>query len=744
MYSVVAAQEDQDVEDELSRAQKKLRKLKANISSQSKKNFVLERDVRYLDSRIALLIQNRMALDEQNEIVSQLEESTDVQLGSFPDDRKLQQYGNLFCLLQSEPRHIANLTRLVSLGEIDQLLQTVMFTIYGNQYESREENLLLTMFQTVLSAQFESSSEYTNLLRANTPVSRMMTTYTRRGPGQQYLKSVLSERINSLIEHRNLNLEINPLKVYEQMIEQVTAETGSEPDALPRVVAPEQITTNKDVIAIMTPRYLMLIEIANTMLTTIIDNLSNIPYGIRWICKQIKQLTRRKFPEASEQIISSLIGAFFFLRFINPAIVTPSGYMLVDSPPGDNPRRTLTLIAKLLQNVVNQPTHNKEPYITPLQPFVDDNAQRVIKFLNDVCEVPDFYETLEMDQYIALSKKDLSLDITLNEVYSMHFLLEKHIDHLAPDKANHLRILIKEVGGAPPQVLRSENRSIILPLFSRWETPIADITHSLDITQHDLLFMETKSTFVQILRSLPEDSPASKGPLNLAVVADTAAQTRDGAVVRRGIRALDMLRDLADAGLVDPNDRYNPLTGEVEEEIAHLGSIREKVVTEMTSLQAVYKTICDHNDYLKNQLDTYRAYLLNVREQAGGSKGSEALTRGIGVVAVSGKQKKQAKTVIGPFKYSHGHLERDGVIASSNIPANRRSNIYFNISSPNPGTFVISLHYKGRNRGLLELDLKLDDLLEMQQNNVQLLDLEYVHFNVARILGMLNAKPFQR
>ena len=48
----------------LTTAQKKLRRLKANISSQSKKNFVLERDVRYLDSRIALLIQNRMALDE--------------------------------------------------------------------------------------------------------------------------------------------------------------------------------------------------------------------------------------------------------------------------------------------------------------------------------------------------------------------------------------------------------------------------------------------------------------------------------------------------------------------------------------------------------------------------------------------------------------------------------------------------------------------------------------------------------
>jgi Ras GTPase-activating-like protein IQGAP2/3 len=87
------------------------------------------------------------------------------------------------------------------MAEIDSLLQTVMFTIYGNQYESREEHLLLTMFQvcgsshpncskltlslqSVLTYQFDNTPEYSSLLRANTPVSRMMTTYTRRGPGQ--------------------------------------------------------------------------------------------------------------------------------------------------------------------------------------------------------------------------------------------------------------------------------------------------------------------------------------------------------------------------------------------------------------------------------------------------------------------------------------------------------------------------------------------------------------------------------
>ena len=34
------------------------------------------------------------------------------------------------------------------------------------------------------------------------------------------------------------------------------------------------------------------------------------------------------------------------------------------------------------------------------------------------------------------------------------------------------------------------------------------------------------------------------------------------------------------------------------------------------------------------------------------------------------------------------------------------------ISSPTPGTFIIALHYKGREKAILEMDLKIDDLLE--------------------------------
>ncbi|MCJ1475135.1 glyceraldehyde-3-phosphate dehydrogenase 1 [Lambiella insularis] len=718
---------DLEIEDDLAKAQKVLRDLKTKISSQSKKNFVLEKDVRYLDSRIALLIQNRMALEEQNEVASHLEDASDLQEGFFPNDEKTQKYGNLLFLLQSEPRHIAHLCRLVTMAEIDSLLQTVMFTVYGNQYESREEHLLLTMFQSVLTYQFDNTIEYSSLLRANTPVSRMMTTYTRRGPGQSYLKQVLRDKINSLIELKDVDLEINPLKVYERMVEKIEQDTGSIPDYLPKGITAEQAAENDQVQAIIAPRLTMLTEIATSFLETIIDGLNETPYGIRWICKQIRSLSRRKYPDAQDQTICTLIGGFFFLRFINPAIVTPRSYMLIDGTPADHPRRTLTLVAKMLQNLANKPSYAKEPYMAKLQPFIHKNKERVNKFMLDLCEVQDFYESLEMDNYVALSKKDLELSITLNEVYATHALLEKHSQALAKDEHSHLKLILQELGPAPAQLPRKENRAINLPLFSKWETAIDDFTAALDITEEEIYFMEAKATFVQIMRSLPQNSAVTKRPLRLDRVAEAAATLKnDGVMVRKGIRSIELLGQLQELGVIDKSDHFSLLRDEVEQELVHLGSLKEKVLEETTKLEEVFRTIRDHNSFLVGQLETYKSYLHNVRSQS------------------EGKQRKQQKQqVLGPYKFTHQQLEREGVIQKSNVPENRRANIYFNFTSPLPGTFVISLHYKGRNRGLLELDLKLDDLLEMQKDNQESLDLEYVQFNVSRVLALLN-KRFAR
>jgi hypothetical protein len=80
--------------------------------------------------------------------------------------------------------------------------------------------------------------------------------------------------------------------VYEQLVNQIEEETGQLPPNLPRGVAPEVAAENPDVQAFIAPRLTMLMEIANSFLLTIIDSMESVPYGIRWICKQIRSLTR--------------------------------------------------------------------------------------------------------------------------------------------------------------------------------------------------------------------------------------------------------------------------------------------------------------------------------------------------------------------------------------------------------------------------------------------------------------------
>jgi Ras GTPase-activating-like protein IQGAP2/3 len=166
--------------------------------------------------------------------------------------------------------------------------------------------------------------------------------------------------------------------------------------------------------------------------------------------------------------------------------------------------------------------------------------------------------------------------------------------------------------------------------------------------------MEAKSVFVQLLRTLPPQSPAVKRPLDLRKVGDTAAKMKDLAMFRKGMRGIELLNQLRDIGIVSEIDGYEILREEVEQELHHLGNLKEKVIEEIAKLEEVFKTIRDHNAYLVGQLDTYKSYLHNVRSMAEG-KG----------------RKQQKQNVLGPYKFTHQQLEKEGVIQKSNVPENR-------------------------------------------------------------------------
>ena len=174
----------------------------------------------------------------------------------------------MFHILQRETKYLARLTRLVSLGEIDNLLQTVMFTLYGNQYEAFEEHLLLALFGQVLEAEFATARDLGSLLRANTAITRMMTTYTRRGPGQSYLKTTLGQVLAPIFAQRELSLEVNPAKVYQQIVED--EEARGQASTKPKLVETDVAASDPEVVAIVAPRLRKLEALAQHVVDGII------------------------------------------------------------------------------------------------------------------------------------------------------------------------------------------------------------------------------------------------------------------------------------------------------------------------------------------------------------------------------------------------------------------------------------------------------------------------------------------
>jgi len=81
-------------------------------------------------------------------------------------------------------------------------------------------------------------------------------------------------------------------------------------------------------------------------------------------------------------------------------------------------------------------------------------------------------------------------------------------------------------------------------------------------------------------------------------------------------------------------------------------------------------------------------------------------------------------------------LQQDGVIIESEVPEERRSNIFFSFSSSVPGMFDITVMYKSRN--ISEMKLQLDDLLERQHNNNLELETDFLKLNVNLLIFLLN------
>jgi len=175
------------------------------------------------------------------------------------------------------------------------------------------------------------------LLRENSEFSKTFSEFAST-VGRNYLIDIVAPHVQSII-------------------------TSSEEQGAMEVF-PEKLNSNDDGTRSYNQRRLR--AAATAVLKDIMGSGHVFPKILKRVLAFIRQHCKSAF---SEELIEGFIGSFLFLRFLCPPFVMPRKFDLVSGEPNPNAKRSLVLVARILQQVANQlPFQTKQ---APMIPFND-------------------------------------------------------------------------------------------------------------------------------------------------------------------------------------------------------------------------------------------------------------------------------------------------------------------------------------------------------------------------------------
>uniref|UniRef100_A0A8C0V7S6 IQ motif containing GTPase activating protein 2 n=1 Tax=Cyanistes caeruleus TaxID=156563 RepID=A0A8C0V7S6_CYACU len=787
-FAYLLDQSDLDFQEEL-----EVTRLREEVVTKIRSNQQLEKDLNLMDIKIGLLVKNRITLQDvvlhskklNKKSKSQLEEMVMVDkqgIKGLSKERrkKLEAYQHLFYLLQTNPTYLAKLIFQMPQNKSTKFMDTVIFTLYNYASNQREEYLLLKLFKTALEEEITSKvDQIQDIVTGNPTVIKMVVSFNRGARGQNTLRQLLAPVVKEIMEDKSLIINTSPVDVYKAWVNQLEMQTG-EASKLPYDVTTEQALTHTEVVNKLESSIQSLRAVTDKVLTSIFSSLNMMPYGMRYIAKVLKSSLHEKFPDATEDELLKIVGNLLYYRYMNPAIVAPDGFDIIDITAGGqihpDQRRNLGCVAKVLQHAAsNKLFEGESEHLSSMNTYLSQTYQKFRNFFQAACDVPEPEEKFNIDEYsdmVTLSKPVIY--ISIEEIINTHSLLLEHQDAIATETNDLLNELLEGLGPVPDVESflgegavdpNDPNRESTLNQLAKTEISLS-LTSKYELREgedQDLksLMIKTKRLIVDVIRTQPGDTlleiletpaTAQQESENLKLVEKRAIldsktpekMKHNQSVFEDGQLPIEQkkrkiqrnLRTLEQAGLVSSATKYQEIINEIAKDIRNQRRYRHHRKAELVKLQQTLNALNSKTAFYEEQINYYNTYIRTCLDNLTRKNSRRSIKLDGKEEAKGSKKLKQTS-----LKYTAARLHEKGIILEiEDLQTNQFKNVMFDIT---PGEEVGDFEIKAKFLGveMEKVQLHFQDLLQMQYEGVAVMKMfDKAKVNVNLLIFLLNKK----
>nr|XP_025748376.1 ras GTPase-activating-like protein IQGAP2 isoform X3 [Callorhinus ursinus] len=766
-------------------------RLREEVVTKIRGNQQLEKDLNLMDIKIGLLVKNRITLED---VIShrtklnkkkggemQILNNADNQgIKSLSKERRktLETYQQLFYLLQTNPLYLAKLIFQMPQNKSTKFMDTVIFTLYNYASNQREEYLLLKLFKTALEEEIKSKvDQVQDIVTGNPTVIKMVVSFNRGARGQNTLRQLLAPVVKEILDDKSLAINTSPVEVYKAWVNQLETQTG-EASKLPYDVTTEQALTYPEVKNKLEASIENLRRVTDRVLNSIISSLDLLPYGLRYIAKVLKNSIHEKFPDATEDELLKIVGNLLYYRYMNPAIVAPDGFDIIDMTAGGqiNPdqRRNLGSVAKVLQHAAsNKLFEGENEHLSSMNNYLSETYQEFRKYFKEACNVPEPEEKFNMDKYtdvVTVSKPVIY--ISIEEIISTHSLLLEHQDAIAPDKQDLLNELLESLGEVPTVESflgegavdpNDPNRANTLNQLSKIEISLY-LTSKYDLGDGEAidgqsLMIKTKKLIIDVIRNQPgntlteiletpattqQETDHAKDMVSRAIIDSQAPEEmkHSQSMVEDAQLPLEQkkrkiqrnLRTLEQTGHVSSKNKYQDILNEIAKDIRNQRIHRKLRKAELAKLQQTLKALNEKAAFYEEQINYYDTYIKTCLDNLKRRNSRRS-------IKLDGKGEPKGAKRSKPVRYTAAKLHEKGVLLGiDDLQTNQFKNVTFDIvSTEDVGIFDVRSKFLGVE--MEKVQLNIQDLLQMQYEGVAVMKMfDKVKVNVNLLIYLLNKK----